>query len=201
MLLHIRPRLFSRFKHVSLIDLAITPLGLHLRGDDDLATRRPYRNKYYAVACRKQGHKAIDGILIETAAPVDEMRYTARWAVEASAILTHHVHYKLLDHDFDAASDDMTLWYASSPTLGGRSKRWPAWANDVPPVLAEPIMEALPAHTGPRVTSEDVLDERGLIVCRRQTFPMPTIERARILSSQFNERIPQLGAAFVEPFT
>ena len=49
MLLHIRPRLYSPFKNVALIDLEINPLGIHLAGGVDLATRRPYPNKHYAV--------------------------------------------------------------------------------------------------------------------------------------------------------
>ncbi len=111
MLFHIRPRLISPFKDVELVDLGIHPLNLRLEGGLDLATRRPYLNKRYAVACRKEGRKAIDGILIEMAAPVQEMHYTARWAVEATFLVTHDIHYKLLDHDFDAASDSMVLWY------------------------------------------------------------------------------------------
>ena len=102
MLLHIRPRLYSPFRNVSLIDLDID-LGIHLVGGVDLATRRPYPNKHYTVACGKEGHMAIDGILIETLIPADEIHTTARWAIEAAFCVTHHVRYKLLDHDFDAA--------------------------------------------------------------------------------------------------
>lgn len=91
MLVHIRPRLFSPFRNVSLMDLEIKPLGIHLMGGIDLTTRRPYPNKRYAVACRKQGHKAIDGILIETAKPVDVLRYIARWAVDATFCAIHRV--------------------------------------------------------------------------------------------------------------
>ena len=71
MLLHIRPRLISTFKHVALIDLEIEPIGLRLTGGVDLATRRPYRNKRYAVACRKRGQEAVNGILIKTKTPID----------------------------------------------------------------------------------------------------------------------------------
>ena len=115
MLLHIRPRLFSPYQ-VALVDLEVSPLGLHLRGGVDLTTRWPYPNKWQAVACRKLGNKAIDGILIETGKRLDEWRTTARWAVNASMVVTHRVHYKLLDHDFDAASDRITVLKRTSRT-------------------------------------------------------------------------------------
>lgn len=98
MLLHIRPRLFCPFKNVALVDLTIEPLVLQLVGGIDLATGRPYRNKYYTVAYRKQGRKAIDGILIETGNPIEELGYTARWAIEAALLVTHRVLYTALDH-------------------------------------------------------------------------------------------------------
>jgi hypothetical protein len=65
--MHIRPRLFSPFKNVALIDLQINPLGIHLAAGVDLATRRPYPNKRFAVACRKEGQKAIDGGFLPSA--------------------------------------------------------------------------------------------------------------------------------------
>lgn len=84
MLLHFCPRLFSPFKNVAIIDLQIDPIGIRLAGGIHLATRRPFPNKHFAVACRKEGRKAMNGILIETSMPVEEMHYTARWAVEAT---------------------------------------------------------------------------------------------------------------------
>jgi Family of unknown function (DUF6012) len=81
MLLHIRPKLFAPFKDpVALVDLEITLFGLQFRGGVDLATRRPYPNKRFPVACRREARKALDGILIETPGPVDEFHVTARWA-------------------------------------------------------------------------------------------------------------------------
>jgi Family of unknown function (DUF6012) len=194
MLLHIRPRLFCPFGNVELVELTIDPLGLHLRGGVDLATRRPYPNKRYAVACRREGRKAIDGILIESSRSVAKLDYTARWVVDAEFVATHRVGYKLLDHEFDAASDNMTLWYATSRSLGGWSSRWPAWAEGLPPATAEPRMEIIP---GDASRAGDVLDARGRIVERREVFSMPTIERERILNPKLDgERTPTLDSAF-----
>ena len=197
MLLHIRPRLFSRY-HAALVDLEVSPLGLHLAGGVDLATRRPYPNKWYAVACRKLGTKAMDGILIETTARLDELHVTARWAVEASTVVTHRVHYKVLDHDFDAASDSTQFWFACCAELGGWSDRWPGGVRWRPSMAYEPMMEVEPGLTNQQRSSKDTIDVRsGWILAREETFSMPTIERERIIETKLSERVPALGAAFV----
>ncbi len=195
MLLHIRPRLYSPFRNVSLIDLEIEPLGVALVGGRDLRTGRPYPNKHYAVACRKQGHKAIDGILIESEAFIEEFRYTARWAVEAELVVTHRVDYKVLDKEFDAASDSMILWHACCGELGGWSSRMPTQTERSVPVATEPVMEVVPRTVDRRRVSEDVV-EAGRIVSRHECFAMPTIERERILQTRLGERIPSVQMAF-----
>src|SRR5579863_7814659 len=101
MLLHIRPRLFLRDKRrCELTELAVEPFGLHLRGGVELATRRPYPNKRFHVACRKEGQKAINGLLIETRDHVSEFSTVARWTVEAAPPVTHRVTYTIIDQDF-----------------------------------------------------------------------------------------------------
>jgi hypothetical protein len=197
MLLHIRPRFFTQYQ-VELIDLEISPLGLHLRGGVDLATRRPYPNKWFAVACRKLGTKAIDGILIETPKRLDELHMTARWAVEASMVVTHRVHYKLLDHDFDAASDRTLFWRACGAELGGWSDRCPHGTKRLPSMACEPVMEVEPGSMNQQRSSRDILDIRsGFIIAREDTLSMPTIERERILETKLCERVPSLDMAFV----
>jgi hypothetical protein len=196
MLIHIRPRLFSPFRNVELIDLKIESLGLDLRGGTDLVARRPYPNKRYAVGCRKKGLKAIDGILIETARPVDEFCCVARWAIESEFSVTHQVRYSLLDHDFDAASDDMVLWYACCSELGGWPDRRPEKSRSTPPVMTEPRMEVVenPVYG---LAHQDILDPKsGYITFRRQSFAMPTLERQRVTSTALNRRMPELDAAF-----
>lgn len=197
MLLHIRPRFFTRYQ-VALIDLEISPLGLHLRGGVDLATRRPYPNRWYAVACRKLGTKAVDGILIETGGRLDELDMTARWAVEASRAVTHRVHYKLLDHDFEAASDRTLFWHACGAELGGWSDRCPDGTGHRSPTVFEPRMEVDPKLSSQQRWSRDIIDIRsGWIIAREETFSMPTIERERITETKLQTRMPPLTAAFV----
>src|SRR5262249_3289766 len=108
MLLHIRPRLFS-FLNVAIAALDSDALGLHLTARE-LDARRPYPNKEYAVACRRQGRKAIDGILIETPECIERFDIKTQWAIEALLLVTHSVDYRIIDRDFHAASDDMMLW-------------------------------------------------------------------------------------------
>lgn len=199
MLLHLQPRLYSPCRNVAIVDLAIEPFGLRLAGGVELATGRPYPNKHYAIAYRKnKTRKAFNGILIEIPGPVDEWHMTARWSVEAEIVVTHHVDYRLLDHDFDTASEDQTLWYAACAELGGWSNRWPS------PDLRQSrvMMEVVPREYHERekpVTYRDTLDhERGLIVQRCQAFDMPTIERGRLTKPLISdaERMPPFESAF-----
>lgn len=195
MLLHLRPRILSSFRNVALVDLKIAPLSLQLEGGTDLAVRRPYPNKRYSVACRRKGHKAMDGILIETSSFVRELDYTARWAIEGTMAVTHSVVCQILDRDFDAASEDMTLWYACCEELGGWSDRFPPRDKSAPPTALEPTMEVVAAHVDQRRQASDTIFA-GLIVARKEIFSMPTIERERILDPRLNDRIPLLSEAF-----
>lgn len=197
MLLHVRPRLLlpRSFEKGELLDLTIEPLGLRLRGGAELATRRPYVNKRYFVGCRRKGQKAIGGILIETRRHVSEFLYTARWAINAATLVTHTVAYKVIDDDFDAASDSMVLWYGSGPELGGWSNRWPENLKGIPPVKAEPKMEIEPRPEVSRIV--DTLDRDGCVVRRHEEFSMPTIERKRITDRVIDdEKLPSLDSAF-----
>jgi hypothetical protein len=196
MLLHIRQQLFSEYRNVSLIDLKIEPFGLHLVGGRDLKVGRPYPNKQYAVACRKQGHKALDGILLETKSFVKEMSTTARWAIEAELCVTHSVDYKILDQEFDAASDHMVLWIACCKEFGGWSNRYPQGMQDMVPMVTEPMMEIDPGAFDDRRKCEDIIDKSDNIVSRHEVFSMPTIEPERLLDTRLYERIPGREMAF-----
>lgn len=199
MLIHIRPRLFSPFNNVLLLDLDIPQFGLKLQGGKELTTRRPYPNKRYAVACPKIGRKALDGIYIETAGPVQRFTAVARWAVEAEFVATHRVEYQVLDQDFDTVSDSMLFWYAMSPGLGGWESRWPESAKDAVPAKFEPAMGVLSHFGGREGDVEDRIDpETGWIVERKQAFGLPTLQRERLVNTALSDRdrLPPLGSAF-----
>ena len=203
MILHLRPRLYCPWENVALVDLQIKALRLHLRGGTDLMTRRPYPNKRYAVACRKQGRKAMDGIIVDTITTVDDLTCTTRWKVEDEGIVTHHVLYQLLDHDFDTASDSMLMWAGTHHWDGNWEHRYPEWAKGTSPNRAEPKMAVIPEQEClPVIPTQDIVDKnRNLIVSRHQTYAIPTIERERLLrkTASWNERTPSLDSVFVCP--
>jgi hypothetical protein len=191
---HLRPRMFSPGIDAKLIDLRIDQLGVHLTAGE-LATGRPYPNKGYKVGRRKIGRKAVDGLLLSLSEwPDFEVRM--QWAVAAEYVATHNVTYKLLDKDFRGASDDMTLWYAYGPidpeNYGPEAEfkfrnRFPDWAKDIPPVKAQPQMEAFPTM---RSYETDKLGHDGRLLERSETFALPTIEPERFLGSEYpRERI------------
>jgi hypothetical protein len=215
MLIHIRPRLYCPTKYVTSIRLDIEPLGLNLT-DRDIAARRPYPNKDYSVVCRREGNKAIDGILVEAHADINEFKLTVIWAIEALMLVAHEVNYKLLEHDFQAASDDIMLWYGRNeyarsvmqvdpfPKVHPNerqiySSRLPEWAKNKGTMCLEPVMEIFTGSTK-RDATEDTLDENGLIVLRRETFSMPTIEPERLSDPRLSkfrvDRRPTLKSAF-----
>jgi hypothetical protein len=124
MLLHLEPRCLSPFPDTRLVDLVIEPFGLRLVGGVDLITGHPYPNKHHAVACPKtRTHKAFYGLLIETSSPVDEWHVTARWGIDGiDTAFTHEIDYRLLDHDFDAASENSRFWHGT----------WEGWSDTLP---------------------------------------------------------------------
>lgn len=204
MLIHITPKLYLVYRneapHCKLIDLTIEEMGLVLSGTSDLATRRPYPNKNYLVGCRKLGQKAIDGIFIETQNHVPSFTTVARWAVNADMVLTHRTNYIVLDNDFDAVSDNMKLWFATSPSLGSWSSRWPQCAMGLIPSSSEPRMDVWsPAIGGVGRQGEvnDNLASNGTIIERTETFRIPTIERDRLFGERAkHERFPSREAIF-----
>ena len=118
LLLHLLPGFLGEWLHaVELVDLTIEPIGLRLTSGRDLATRRPFPNKRWAVACRRRGRSAMNGILLDIDWPDGDLVATARWSVDAKRIVERSVRYRLLDCTFDA-SEWRILWYACSPGLG-----------------------------------------------------------------------------------
>lgn len=200
MLIHIRPRCLSPYPNVALVDLRIQELDLHLIGGTDLDSRRPYPNKRYVVACRKVGRKAIDGILVETAKPVSAFTVEARWALEAEHVATHTVRYEVLDQDFDAVSDHMLLWGATSASLGGWTNRWPETVKG-PQVYAAPVLKILAGAHEPLAEQKQLLRTLNpsgtLVAAQQERFILPSLEPERILQSRVWERTPKLEQAFL----
>lgn len=212
-LLHIRPRFFANIPHleavelgdipslqdIQLDDLTVEPFGLKLTGGIELATRRPYPNKNYLVACRRQGTKmAVDGILLAFSSHVDHLHVTERWSIGAELITTHRIDYKIIDRDFDFASDDKTLWYG----FGEWSNRAPAWVGDkqyryrVERDIKMELVGRLPIGQEPISVLKGDRFARGFLIERRQELPMPTIERGRLMTHADVGRKPHFDSSF-----
>lgn len=198
MLIHVTPQFFTCARsgpYVELVDLRVDQLGLFLRGGKELTTRRPFPNKHFAVACRKTGRKAIGGILIETPKPLAEFTVETRWAIEAETLVKHRVKYVVLDQDFDTVTDQMSFWFATLgiPT-GDFTSRWPEAHKGAVPVKAQPRMQLAPDAHRTGIIEDRLFD--GRIEERSETFPVPTIERARLYSRNTEMRIPSIDMAF-----
>jgi hypothetical protein len=192
MLLHLRPKIYSADILVDLLELSIDRFGVQLLRERDLMIGRPYPNKNYVVGCRKQGRKAIDGILLKVDGPVDKFCLTARW--QASGIIaTHRVHYTILDCDFGAASDKMMLWHK---TRSGLPSRIPVYYRGCPPIYTEPVMHLEGPASARRLTMDVVDIGTGWIADRTQSFAMPSIEPERLLDRESNPRLPAPEDAF-----
>lgn len=201
--LHLVPSAFCPWSiKFELLDISVEPVGLRLT-QRDFVVRRPYANKHIHVACRRTGRVAVEGLFIQMVTPVEPITYTARWAVDGEHVARHVVEYGLIDQDFDTASEEMTLWSACGESLGGWKSRWPeSWRDDrITPVFNRARMEFFRRDMGQGqmlggAKRHDTFDDRGFILERRQTFPMPTIERERLSSPLAGPRMPSLDHAF-----
>lgn len=193
MLIHLRPRCFSPFEEVQLVELRIDALNLTLAGGTDLTTGRPYPNKRYAVGCRKIGRKALDGILIETPGRLRSFVAVYRWAINAEHVAEHHVEYSVLDEEYDAVTENMVMWAGASEALGGWSNRWPEGLSGSPASM-QPTMEVLRTREKSIRELQDTCNGHGLIARRTERFSMPTVEPERIVTSVW-DRTPTMDHA------
>jgi hypothetical protein len=147
------------------------------------------------VACRKVGQKAVNGILVETQCPVQEFTVVTRWAVAASHIATHSVRYIIVDQEFDTVSEEMMLWGAIHPSQGEYKSRYPIGCTYGSPLESQPRMEAF--NRIKRVAEfTDQLNKHGAVIERREVFRLPTLERKRLNTSFYGDRMPAIENAF-----
>jgi hypothetical protein len=194
MLLHIRPKLYAPWRTPVMVRVVeIRELGLRL-DDRSVTERQPYPHKDCWVVCRKSGRKAIDGLLIETDRPVDYFHVHTEWLIK-DYVVSHSVEYRILDHDFGAASDNIMLWRGTSKELGGWPSRIPrSLISSSAPKFREPSMAFFEEEANKPDTEDRVVD--GIITERRQIFSMPTLERERLVGNELNSRLPLIKDAF-----
>jgi hypothetical protein len=200
MLIHIVPKLFEPpyAIHSEIIEVSIPECGLHLIGGKDITARRPYPNKRYLVACRKIGQKAMVGALIDVAGSIQNYTVITRWRVNG-LVVTHFVEHEVLDHEYDAVSDLMVLWYGQYGT--NWQNRWPTCYTEEAPIARQPAMDVFSANMNGLTRPEevrDVIDEELRVIRRVEPFKLHTIERERLLDTEnrHGERIPDINHAF-----
>lgn len=197
MLIHTVTKLYEPPMHVKveLLHIEIPECALTLTAGKEIVARRPYPNKRYLVACRNQGLKAMHGILIETDVHLDTYTVITSWLVN-DQLIRHQVKHQVLDRQFDAVSDDMTLWYNYTNTNKDWQSRWPEQYTEVP-IERQPRMDVIANET---VRPKDVVDkvEGVIIVERQETFKLHTIERDRIFGKIgiYHDRMPTIEDAF-----
>ncbi|MDS9914910.1 DUF6012 family protein [Pseudomonas aeruginosa] len=189
MLIHVTPKIYAgrnnRSVDVSLVDLKIPEFGLSLRGGEHLVGRKPYPNKFYTVACRKQGREAVEGLFFEVGGRVKDFTVITRWALQAEMVVQHVVKYHVLDEDFDTVTDSMVLWHG----------RWPESAKDCTPASHQPRMDVF-SDNGRKGDFRDTVNSSGIVLERHETFRIPTIEKERLeRQNSLSNRLPHFDSA------
>lgn len=197
MLIHLTPSFYLNYSDVSvsLIDVEVPELGLHLHAEKDITVRFPSPNKRLHYVCRKKGRKAIFGILLNTDKYVTDITVITRWAVQGE-VSTHRVHMHIVGAD-DAATDVIHLWSGvfntpfrdKSPDL---TKNWI-------PASCQPRMTVTagdrPSEREPAIWR--LADQAGIIRQQTEYYTAATVEPER-LTTPFKgyDRLPALEDAF-----
>lgn len=194
MLIHITPKFLScRFSgpapQLEKIDIpAFGYIGLH---GDQIDTRKPFPNKLYSVGCRKQGKKAVSGFIFDIDTPPEHFEVICHWGVPNFGTITHKIDYFINDRELDAVSDAMLLW--AMPAENGlmfENRFIDLYANTTP-AQACPRM-AFTNDKGKTGEFEDLV-EAGMILSRKETFIMPSIEKERLMGEVAESiRIPDV---------
>lgn len=189
MLIHLIPRLVFEYENsVSFVSLEIPEINFSI-GSDVAVSRNPYPNKSHHIVCKKKGKKAYKGILIETMENIKKFTVKVTWSIDHSFI-THTINYNVIDSQYDMISDDFTLLYASSESLGGYNASEGLSDIHLPPSLKQPTME----YVNPYRKSDNISDKVDIsnkIIERKENISVPTIERGRYLvHADLDDRFP-----------
>lgn len=197
MLIHLSPQfLLAKIPDkCSLLGIICPELGLRLTGGTDVVGRRPFPNKRYIVACRKEGGKPVHGLLIKANGHVPEFNVTTKWQSPDGLVLTHSVRHIVLDDEYDTVSENMLSWYAYGD--GEQQSRWPKDSVYTSPACSQPRMDFSP-DCGRTGVIRDTLDANGRLVLREEIFRLHTVPRERVLKPEFKtgSRMPFLSEAF-----
>ena len=204
MLLHLVPQISNVYKNVdvTLVDVKIPKLDLTLTSGIDLKTNRPYPNKTYQVACRKDVRVLTAGLIVETKEFLPRFSVFTRWSIQPTKtlthILTHIVHYEVRDRDFDTISDNHVLLLATDEFTYRKSEE----LRDLPPLTTQPRMEVLfnkqRHRRGEYVDIKDTYSADGCLIQRVEHLSIPSIERERLaLPGFYGDKIPSINQKIV----
>ncbi|HDQ4465569.1 TPA: hypothetical protein P9G65_005815 [Pseudomonas aeruginosa] len=193
MLIHFGPRILmpeGDAVSCALLDVWVKEFDLHLSGGFDVVACRPYVNKRYCVACRKVGHEAINGLLIQVAGHVKLFTVITRWSIGGEVVLRHRVNYVVLDDQFEAVTDEPGLW-----SMRGRSRRISHLLQQQDRERVRPFPAATFDY---KPNIREMLRGQGLQIETSENFCMPTVEPSRLVPKNNNIQryLPTIDMAF-----
>lgn len=199
MLIHLSPQLLlaKPADKCELLKITSAELGIQLIGGVDVVGRRPFPNKRYAVACRREGGRPVHGLLVQADGHISEFSVTTEWKLPDGLILTHSVRYVVLDEDFDAITENMLAWYVKCGRDGETVSRWPQDSVYTSPASSQPRMDVV-TDSGRSGVITDSVSSNGRLVARQEIFRLHTVPRVSVMKPEFSKgsRMPFLSEAF-----
>jgi hypothetical protein len=124
MKVHLIPSIFNKYHDVTteLLDITFPELNLTLKRGEELNVGRPYPNKMISIA-HISGQKALNGFIVDIPDKFNQFSMITRWILDAEIIATHRVNFTITDRDFDIATQDPVMWYATGDN--SQDDRWP----------------------------------------------------------------------------
>ena len=165
---------------VDLVDIEFTEYNHILEGGTDLKLITPYPNKRYLIATRKSAPNNTLGFLIKLESGFDKITTVTRYCINQRNLLTHTVEYTLADTEHPTISNHSPLLTQIFSNLIAKSKTPDTFLKFKQIYQTSNIfMEAIdPKKYGenhhPDFEADDIQDDNGLILQRRQKFTLPT---------------------------
>ncbi len=197
MKVHLTPSIYNQYSdvHVELIDLEFPELNLVLKQGIDVVACTPYPNKRINVVRRKKGRKAINGFFVDIPEDMKTFTLKTRWSVDAERILVHTVNYNLIDSDYDFATQDPTMWYATYD--GSQESRMPC--DGITPCNYNARMEVVFNAKETRKQGDFVDSyQDSMLVSRVENYPLPTIKGSHLFGKYNSHlaRMPSVDDSF-----
>lgn len=201
MKVHLTPSIINRYHDVTvqLIDLHFPELNLTLKEGVDVVVCTPYPNKTILVARGKKGRKALNGIIVDLTDDVSNFTMIARWSIDAERVVTHKVNFEIVDKEYDIATQDPVMWYATGDKT--QEDRWPCEFKT--PCNFNPRMKVL-FNEIDSSKEGDFKDhyENSWLITRVENYKLPSIKSSH-LYGRYNphiDRMPNIADAFLVKF-